>query len=131
MAGEEEQASFKTKSRSELLKHSSDSGIIPFPRHVVSADGTVHPERASPFVVSRSSHKNNFMKPKDKVSTNDATVSAEQTSMRRPGLYIFPLHDDIFFYNKGQILFLSSYSSLLRLLLGNLQKFWLDTWMHD
>lgn len=85
LAGEEEQASFKTKSRSELLKHSSDSGIIPFPRHVVSADGTVHPERASPFVVSRSSHKNNFMKPKDKVSTNDATVSAEQTSMRRPG----------------------------------------------
>jgi hypothetical protein len=110
LAEEEEQASFKTKSRSELLKHSSDSGIIPFPRHVASSDGTVHPERASPFAVSRSGHKNDFMKPKDKVSTNDATVSAEQTSMRRPGLYIFPLHDDIFFYNKGQILFLSSYS---------------------
>lgn len=110
LAEEEEQASFKNKSRSELLKPSSDSGIIPFTRHAASAAGTVHPERASSFAVSHSGHKNDFMKPKGKVSANDATVSAEQTSMRRPGLYIFPLHVDILFYNKGQILFLSSYS---------------------
>jgi hypothetical protein len=57
---------------------------------VAPGDGTAHPEWASASAVSHSNHKNDFMKPEDKISTDDATFSAESTSMRRPGIYIFP-----------------------------------------
>ncbi|XP_062019052.1 histone-lysine N-methyltransferase SUVR4-like isoform X2 [Rosa rugosa] len=81
---EEDQVSKRTGSSFELpLKHSTHSGNVQFPRHVVSGNGRVHPERAS--AVSLTSHTNYFMKPKNEGSTNDAIVSAEQTSMRRPG----------------------------------------------
>lgn len=85
---EEDQVSTRTGSSLELpLKHSTHSGNVQLPCKVASGNGRLHPERAS--AVSRTSHTNYFKKPKDEVSTYDAVVSAEQTSMRRPGMYIY------------------------------------------
>ncbi|PRQ41680.1 putative histone-lysine N-methyltransferase chromatin remodeling SET family [Rosa chinensis] len=83
---EEDQASFRTGSSSEFsLGHSRHNGNHRSTRHLDSGDGSVHPERASASAVSCSNHKNNFTKPKNKVSTDDVTVSAGPTSIRRPG----------------------------------------------
>lgn len=103
LADEEDQASPGSGSSSELsLRHSSGNGNDRPTYHLASGDGSVHRERASASAVPCSDHMNYFKKPKDKVSTDDATFSAERTSVRRPGIYIFPLHDISFPYNRGK-----------------------------
>ncbi|KAL6132487.1 hypothetical protein ACLB2K_064729 [Fragaria x ananassa] len=83
LADEEDQAS---PGSSELsLRHSSGNGNDRPTYHLASGDGSVHRERASASAVPCSDHMNYFKKPKDKVSTDDATFSAERTSVRRPG----------------------------------------------
>ncbi|XP_004304779.1 PREDICTED: histone-lysine N-methyltransferase SUVR4 [Fragaria vesca subsp. vesca] len=86
LADEEDQASPGSGSSSELsLRHSSGNGNDRPTCHLASGDGSVHRERASASAVPCSDHMNYFKKPKDKVSTDDATFSAERTSVRRPG----------------------------------------------
>lgn len=48
--------------------------------------------------LSRGNHKKDFLIPKTEESTNCVPVSAQPAPMRRPGIFVLPLHDIIIYY---------------------------------